>query len=1267
MLGEGLKKSKKRNVLAVLIAFIVALSIFTASNETNAASTYTVDGVTATLSEDGTLTVTGSGELKQELVKKFDYKNKIKKVIIQTGITRIGDQAFEYCINLTSITVPNSVLSIGTGAFWDCDGLSSIIIPNSVKYIAHYAFFSCSNLTSITIPSSVISIGYYTFNSCTSLTSINVDSGNQYYSSINGVLFNKEKTVLERYPPGKSGETYTIPNSVTSIEKYAFDFCKNLTSITIQSSVTSIKEYAFRYCTNLKTITIPSSVTSIRYCAFEYCTNLTSIIIPNSVTSIEALTFSHCTSLTSITILSSVTSIKQKAFWNCKNLKSIYIPNNVTTIAEDAFEWDNDLTIYCKTGSTAYNYARANSISYKTDDVAPSITLSKKYAKIGEEINIIMSDNGSGAYGYQITTSTAQPTNWNTNITTSIFNSFATYTASSDGIKYIWSIDKVGNATYKQIVVDSKGPTISSVTGNPTSWCKSATIKVNASDELSGVSEYSFDGGSTWQKSNAKTYTSNKSGIQIQVKDNVGNITTYESSINITKIDRTVPTISDVSGNSTSITCENVTLKVTATDAESGVSEYSFDGGNTWQTSNTKTFTESKNVQIQVKDKVGNIATYNTTVNVRIDKTKPSIRVMGPSGELQDEDIVETGTQVRVEMYDINGIDGYQVTNNAIQPTTWKKDFNTDDNIEGFKDITLNTEGRNYIWIKDKPGNIECIIIIVEKENKPDYNSPIIMIEGLSNGNLVKLGTTITIQMSDDIELCGWQITNTESYPSNFKSITGTFQKVTHEVTVEGENYIWVKDASGNTTMVDIVVDGTAPVIIIDNEIEDEGNEVNINLKDEISGISGWQATKTSEVPKEWRTDITEDKVIYIVESGTNYIWAKDGVGNISCITITARGKAPTITGVKNGSVYKDTSVLPEIDDEDLEITLKKDGEEIEYTQGDEISGAGNYELTVKNSLGSTTTVKFTIIELASIKVKTNPTLLTYIKNYDSINLTGGVITLVYSDGSEEQLNMMDSGVTVVEFNNTQVGTQTVKISYKGKTTTFKVTVVEATLKSIEVSKLPTKTDYIHNYEQLDLTGGKIQLRYNDATIQEKDMTDKDVTVTGFNNKQVGKNTLTVTYNGKTATFEVNIIETLEDIIEIKEYTVENNMIKGVQPNTTLKNLKNNIIIHNNEYVKILSKDNKELQETDIITTGTKIRVTAYDEVIEYTIIVIGDTTGDGQADIKDILSINKHRLNKVKLENEYLQAGDVNNDGTADIKDILQINKYRLGKINSL
>jgi|GEM_PF-198985 len=208
----------------------------------------------------------------------------LMNIIIPDGVISVGYGAFENCTNLTSIKIPNSVTSIESSAFtntallknqtttikyvdkWvvECDDdVRSVTIKNGTVGVANMAFFGCENLASITVPDSVTSIGGNAFYKCSSLTAIDVEVGNNNYTFVNGVLFNKDKTELICYPAGKTDKSYTIPNSVTSIGDFAFSYCTSLTSITIPNSVTDIGSYAFQDCTSLTSITIPSSVTSI--------------------------------------------------------------------------------------------------------------------------------------------------------------------------------------------------------------------------------------------------------------------------------------------------------------------------------------------------------------------------------------------------------------------------------------------------------------------------------------------------------------------------------------------------------------------------------------------------------------------------------------------------------------------------------------------------------------------------------------------------------------------------------------------------------------------------------------------------------------------------------------------------------------------------------------------------------------------------------------------------------------------------------------------
>ena len=206
------------------------------------------DNLTWVLTEDGTLTISGSGKMKRYTTEKQDgeyrttapwgtYWKQITAVVMEPGVTSIGYQAFYGCSRLTSVTIPEGVTSIGDYAFYKCSRLTSVTIPEGVTSIGASAFHGCSRLTSVTIPEGVTSIGVSAFEDCSRLTSV------------------------------------TIPEGVTSIN-WTFYGCSSLTSVTIPESVTSIGWYTFHGCSRLTSVMIPEGVTSIGNMAFWDCNSL---------------------------------------------------------------------------------------------------------------------------------------------------------------------------------------------------------------------------------------------------------------------------------------------------------------------------------------------------------------------------------------------------------------------------------------------------------------------------------------------------------------------------------------------------------------------------------------------------------------------------------------------------------------------------------------------------------------------------------------------------------------------------------------------------------------------------------------------------------------------------------------------------------------------------------------------------------------------------------------------------------------------------------
>lgn len=308
------------------------------------------ENLTWTLDEEGTLTISGTGAMKNYSYNKFPWypnQSSIQAVIISEGVTSISNYAFDSYENLISVAISESVTSIGNSAFYSCINLASVDIPKSVTMIGDYSFEYCRGMSNVTISEGVKSIGNSAFRACSSLTSV------------------------------------TIPGSVTSIMNSAFELCDGLTSIIIPESAVSIgydvfafcdsltsagpigsdcdyqfgwkneiPAYAFKGCTGLTHITIPEGVHSIKDSAFSNCSKLTSLTIPESVIFIDSSAFTGCNGLTSVGPIGSNCDyqfgwkirIPEYAFRNCIGLTKAIIPDSVTSIGGYAFQGCSGLT-----------------------------------------------------------------------------------------------------------------------------------------------------------------------------------------------------------------------------------------------------------------------------------------------------------------------------------------------------------------------------------------------------------------------------------------------------------------------------------------------------------------------------------------------------------------------------------------------------------------------------------------------------------------------------------------------------------------------------------------------------------------------------------------------------------------------------------------------------------------------------------------------------------------------------------------------------------
>jgi len=258
----------------------------------------------------GLLTVSGSGltydwsepydsQAPSDAISLYTYKDYILTAVIENGITSIGNDMFKGCNSLTSVKIANSVKSIGWEAFANCTKLSNVeFVEGSVTTeITFRTFAYCSNLTKIELPKNVKITGARPFEGCYNLTDIIVSSNNPYHSSVDGVLFNKNKTELLCFPSG-AGTSYTIPSGVDVIGSYAFSFNKILKNVVLPTNIEEIEQDAFAYCWVLESITVPSTVTEIGAYAFDFCSELKTATIYGKDVTFGYKVFEGCDKLT---------------------------------------------------------------------------------------------------------------------------------------------------------------------------------------------------------------------------------------------------------------------------------------------------------------------------------------------------------------------------------------------------------------------------------------------------------------------------------------------------------------------------------------------------------------------------------------------------------------------------------------------------------------------------------------------------------------------------------------------------------------------------------------------------------------------------------------------------------------------------------------------------------------------------------------------------------------------------------------------------------
>ncbi len=398
----------------------------------------------------------------------FSECDSLEYINLLSTLTTVGSSAFQGCDSLKSITVPQSVRKIGARAYADCPAVLTVsFLPisapsslgegifsetgsesgtelnfsNSLTSVPDSLFcnsnisslsggnnltkignnsFARTNLKTFSVSSKITSIGQNAFLGCNDLTSFSVNSSNRFFSSnSNGLLLNKDETMIIRYPAGKTDSSFTVASPITSLGVDAFRECPYLETVTFTGSVTTVKDSCFKDCPRLSTVTLNSKVTTINPNAFENCDSLNDITA-DCVTKIGSHAFAYCDAISDFSSWPKLESIDSYAFYNCNSLISVNITDGTAIrIGEYAFHNCANLSnVEIGSGTATISECAFSACTNITDlTLSPGVTYIGKHAFLGcsalmnVKIPSTVTTIEEGAFGYTGTPSSKERIN----------------------------------------------------------------------------------------------------------------------------------------------------------------------------------------------------------------------------------------------------------------------------------------------------------------------------------------------------------------------------------------------------------------------------------------------------------------------------------------------------------------------------------------------------------------------------------------------------------------------------------------------------------------------------------------------------------------------------------------------------------------------------------------------------------------------------------------------------------------------------------------